>query len=720
MMKNKGFTLVEVIMVVVILGIIIGIAVPSYIAISNNIKTKNYEQKIDNIKAKALEYASDYNVENITIPVKVLIEEGYLAEENPDGNDNEKIMNPLGGYLDCRNINITREDDSYKVEVIDSISCSTSGLVNTSKILVDVYEYHDNQVGNKLGTNGNVNWTNSDKVVLMANVSNVSGALNDSIWVHGTSTTNKSGKIAYSVNEVNDPAEYANVIVVDALVFLDTEYTFSINTSNGYVSQKVSVKIDREIPTASASVSSAWTKNNTKDVQLSGSDGSGSGIDKFYVTTDTTKPDKNAFNRGYTNNDNQDYTKAELDVGTYYVYAIDKAGNVSNGYQIEVSGIDKTGPVCKYAVGKTNWTQTDFTITYGCQNDTGTGCKTLDKTETINYTAKTKTINWTIEDNIGNKTNCSQIVNTYVDKTPPTCVSSGGNGNWTNASRTITGTCSDSDSGCVSNISKNYTTEINSSKESPGIVYDKVGNYTSCPSDQTVKIDKTSPTVSISVSSTSSGYNNTTAKVSVSSADSSSSIANSGVASICVQTSSDVNKCSWQSGSSVSQNMGTGRSYDGGSTTFYAWSKDNAGNISSAASKAYTVYRNCSVTWTSWGDWGGCSSSCGSGTKSRGGTRIDSYLGGSCGGVSDSTSCSESYGCPPPSSGDSGGSSGGSSGGGNECWADLNHPESSHGSAVYDICKTRANGVTGTCAPGCDGIPGRGWADEFCVFYRCR
>lgn len=719
-MKNKGFTLVEVIMVVVILGIIIGIAVPSYIAISNNIKTKNYEQKIDNIKAKALEYASDYNVENITIPVKVLIEEGYLAEENPDGNDNEKIMNPLGGYLDCRNINITREDDSYKVEVIDSISCSTSGLVNTSKILVDVYEYHDNQVGNKLGTNGNVNWTNSDKVILMANVSNVSGALNDSVWVHGTSTTNKSGKIAYSVNEVNDPAEYANVIVVDALVFLDTEYTFSINTSNGYVSQKVSVKIDREIPTASASVSSAWTKNNTKDVQLSGSDGSGSGIDKFYVTTDTTKPDKNAFNRGYTNNDNQDYTKAELDVGTYYVYAIDKAGNISNGYQIEVSGIDKTGPVCKYAVGKTNWTQTDFTITYGCQNDTGTGCKTLDKTETINYTAKTKTINWTIEDNIGNKTNCSQIVNTYVDKTPPTCVSSGGSGNWTNASRTITGTCSDFDSGCVSNISKNYTTEINSSKESPGIVYDKVGNYTSCPSDQTVKIDKTSPTVSISVSSTSSGYNNTTAKVSVSSADSSSSIANSGVASICVQTSSNVNNCSWKSGSSVSQNMGTGRSYDGGSTTFYAWSKDNAGNISSAASSSYTVYRNCSVTWTSWGDWGGCSSSCGSGTKSRGGTRIDSYLGGSCGGVSDSTSCSESYGCPPPSSGDSGGSSGGSSGGGNECWADLNHPESSHGSAVYDICKTRANGVTGTCAPGCDGIPGRGWADEFCVFYRCR
>ena len=83
-MNKKGFTLVELIGVVVILGIIIGIAVPSYIAVSNNIKEKNYNQKIDNIKSKALEYATDNNVESITIPVKALIEEGYLAEEKQE------------------------------------------------------------------------------------------------------------------------------------------------------------------------------------------------------------------------------------------------------------------------------------------------------------------------------------------------------------------------------------------------------------------------------------------------------------------------------------------------------------------------------------------------------------------------------------------------------------------------------------------------------------
>ena len=138
--KNEGFTLVEVIMVVVILGIIIGIAVPSYIAVSNNIRRKNYDQKMDNIKSKALEYAKDNNVESITIPVKALIEEGYLAEENPDSNDNEKITNPLGGYLDCTNIDIVRVDDSYEISFSVTSNCSTKNIVNNDKINIEVYE----------------------------------------------------------------------------------------------------------------------------------------------------------------------------------------------------------------------------------------------------------------------------------------------------------------------------------------------------------------------------------------------------------------------------------------------------------------------------------------------------------------------------------------------------------------------------------------------------
>ena len=492
--KNKGFTLVEVIMVVVILGIIIGIAVPSYIAVSNNIRSKNYDQKMDNIKAKALEYARDNNVESITIPVKVLIEEGYLAEENPDGNDNEKITNPLGGYLDCTNIDIVRVDDSYEISISDTSNCSTDNIVNNDKINIEVYEYRNNTLGKKLGSNGDVSWTNSDKVLLYADVSKLEGIGSDTTWNYGTLSKKKSGNIATSLTV--DEA-YANIYVVEALVFLNSEYTFSINTNSGVATQKVNVKIDREKPIANASVESNWTNGNKK-VTLSGSDGSGSGIKGFYLGFNNTTPTIDMFNRDYENKDDDDYLTANLDVGTYYLYSLDKAGNISDAYKFEVSGIDKTGPVCKYSNENTTWTNQNLTLTYGCNNDTGTGCKTTDMTKIIDYTAKTVNINWTIEDNIGNKTECSQLVNTFVDKTPPTCASSGGSDTWTNGSRTLTGTCSDPDSGCVSNVSKDYTTQTEVYNQSPGTVYDKAGNSTVCPADQTVKIDKTAPSCSSS------------------------------------------------------------------------------------------------------------------------------------------------------------------------------------------------------------------------------
>ncbi len=328
--KNKGFTLVEVIMVVVILGIIIGIAVPSYIAVSNNIRSKNYDQKMDNIKAKALEYARDNNVESITIPVKVLIEEGYLAEENPDGNDNEKITNPLGGYLDCTNIDIVRVDDSYEISISDTSNCSTDNIVNNDKINIEVYEYRNNTLGKKLGSNGDVSWTNSDKVLLYADVSKLEGIGSDVTWNYGTLSKKKSGNIATSLTV--DEA-YANIYVVEALVFLNSEYTFSINTNNGVATQKVDVKIDREKPIANAAVESNWTNGN-KRVTLSGSDGSGSGIKGFYLGFNDTTPTIDMFNRDYENKDDDDYLTANLDAGKYYLYTLDKAGNISDAYSV--------------------------------------------------------------------------------------------------------------------------------------------------------------------------------------------------------------------------------------------------------------------------------------------------------------------------------------------------------------------------------------------------
>lgn len=56
-MKNKsGFTLVEIISVIVLLGIVVGITVPTVMITSNNIKKKTLETKIDNIEKAAVLY----------------------------------------------------------------------------------------------------------------------------------------------------------------------------------------------------------------------------------------------------------------------------------------------------------------------------------------------------------------------------------------------------------------------------------------------------------------------------------------------------------------------------------------------------------------------------------------------------------------------------------------------------------------------------------------
>ena len=166
----------------------------------------------------------------------------------------------------------------------------------------------------------------------------------------------------------------------------------------------------------------------------------------------------------------------------------------------------------------------------------------------------------------------------------------------------------------------------------------------------------------------------------------------------------NVGNCSWQNYTNAAQARSTNRGYDGGSVTYYAWTKDAAGNISNATSASYTVYRQCSTTYTNWGGWGSCSTNCGNGSQSRSGTKIDSYLSINCGSDSQSQGCSDNSGCPPPSGG------GGGSDGGNCCWVDWN--TTAHGSCTTILCVVRPPSAGG-CGGTCD------WGDEQLVCYSC-
>lgn len=182
---------------------------------------------------------------------------------------------------------------------------------------------------------------------------------------------------------------------------------------------------------------------------------------------------------------------------TYKVVCIDKTGKeVYNENTLEteeecevVNTDDKTPPECGSSIGEnTEWTKENVTITMNC-TDTESGCKSV--TKTFNKTTKIDYIE--IEDGNGNKNTCP--VNVYIDKKGPNCTSSGGSNSWTQNAVTLTGTCSDEESGCVSNITKKYDSEGNWINQSPGVVKDKLGNETTCPANQTVRIDRTYPSV---------------------------------------------------------------------------------------------------------------------------------------------------------------------------------------------------------------------------------
>lgn len=132
MKKNrKGFTLVELLVVITILGIIMTIAIPSIFNVNKKMKQKSLDSKIEMIEKAAVIYAQN-NSNSIkanpeatlqcegtdcnyiyTITLEELVELGeYESEENSNGCD---VSNPIASEycLDCSTIKI-KLDDNYK------------------------------------------------------------------------------------------------------------------------------------------------------------------------------------------------------------------------------------------------------------------------------------------------------------------------------------------------------------------------------------------------------------------------------------------------------------------------------------------------------------------------------------------------------------------------------------------------------------------------------
>lgn len=103
-MNKKGFTLVELLAVLVLIGLLFGLAIPGINKISSNIKKRSYNEKVKLIESAAVLWGQDNKTRlqkiNCTIneksipcyklKVSQLLSDNYLDSDNNSG----KVINP--------------------------------------------------------------------------------------------------------------------------------------------------------------------------------------------------------------------------------------------------------------------------------------------------------------------------------------------------------------------------------------------------------------------------------------------------------------------------------------------------------------------------------------------------------------------------------------------------------------------------------------------------
>ncbi len=111
-MKQNGFTLTEMLAVIVVLAVILTVGTGSYLMITGNIKETAYENKLETFERAATKYATDKLIRSESeITVQELYEEGYLVSDDEFGN----ILDPREETLklNCYSYTIKSENGVY-------------------------------------------------------------------------------------------------------------------------------------------------------------------------------------------------------------------------------------------------------------------------------------------------------------------------------------------------------------------------------------------------------------------------------------------------------------------------------------------------------------------------------------------------------------------------------------------------------------------------------
>ena len=425
---KKGFTLVELLAVIAIMGVLAGIAVPTYLKVSSSIKQSAYDTKVKNIASKAEVYAEETN--EMTFDVKTLIENGVLEADNELG----QYLSPVDNHdMRCDIVNVVYKDEQYEATVMHSDTCYDKETLLNLYGMVSLHLYR-NKVGStekeEVPKFSDTDWVKDSPIFVKYEFTEKYKDYEENIKSISWSGENEKNCECQDNNLEN--CEYYE-ISAENIKNVQVNFLIEVEKDGVTFSQQSSkrVMIDKQKPNVTnISLNNNVLSQKGKPVTISLSDENGSGIRDYKVVT------KDNINECQNNNDYKAVNGSEvveyLPLGEYYVCARDYVYNLNNVLDsaFEVKNIDGNGPEVSFTItsSTSDWNSVNTILNITAKDDktnsaslkmcisnTGylQGCSWQNFSSTVNwnvggnYDGQKRTVYIVVMDEAGNYTQVS-------------------------------------------------------------------------------------------------------------------------------------------------------------------------------------------------------------------------------------------------------------------------------------------------------------------------
>ena len=545
---KKGFTLIEVLGVIVILAVILLIAFPTYTVVRERINESIYESKRQNILSNANQYASETNRQ--VFLVKDLIESGLLSPDNELG----EYIDPITDRdMSCDIINAVYENNQYHVSITESDVCYEEDELENLYGMVEMHLYDTE--GNELEAS---TWQQENAVEVRYEIK--SEYRNYERYMTAITWSGEGNKSCTKEN-LSDCSSYQVTAESIKNVEVRLQITFDVNGTEITSETSTRVLLDLQRPgiVGNVNVDNSTSTSIERQVSFEVSDYGGSGVSSYSVVTSPT-----CSGREYEENKKtaSDGSQTEyLGNGTYYICVEDNAGNKSRdedaaNTRFTVENVDGSSRTITYSIGSNtpgtspwykNLTIRGTVNTSADQIDRVISCTTTSNTcEPTTITAVNgNTFNISLTNNSKGQRVCARVLdksgniseNTcsslyYVDTNNPGATwsigssTSGSNGwyksmtlranvtdNGSGVSSvkycvTTSNTCTPNQNATISNGNVNVPLGNNSKAQKACIrVTDKAGRESNVICSTAYKVDTTNPSASFSTTNATTGSN---------------------------------------------------------------------------------------------------------------------------------------------------------------------------------------------------------------------